>query len=170
MKNMSDTEHHQVLHPTRIDIPREIRLFLVTQLNLTLACTVDLRSQVKQAAWNVKGKEYAQLQALFNTIARELDAYGNLMAERIVVLGGVALGTVRTVATHSALPEYPGEIAEGNAHVLALAERFAHYTTVIRDAIARAADVGDTDTSAIYTDISRGVDKRLGGLDAHLHH
>jgi starvation-inducible DNA-binding protein len=166
---MSDSKHHQVLHPTRIDIPPEIRLFLITQLNQTLSCTVDLRSQVKQAAWNVKGKEHSQLQVLFATIATELDAYADLMAERIVLLGGIAMGTVRTAATQSTLPEYPGQIVEGNAHALALAERFAHYTTAIRDAITRAADVGDADTSAIYTDISRGVDKRLGGLEAHLH-
>ena len=68
VRDMSDTEHHQVLHPTRIDIPQEIRLFLIRQLNQTLACTADLRSQVKQAAWNVKGKEYSQLQALFRVI------------------------------------------------------------------------------------------------------
>jgi starvation-inducible DNA-binding protein len=79
------------------------------------------------------------------------------------------LGTVRTAATQSTLPEYPGGLVEGNAHALALAERFAHYTTVIGDAIAHAADVGDANTAAIYTDISRGVDKRLGGLEAHLH-
>jgi starvation-inducible DNA-binding protein len=166
---MSDYEHHPILHPTRIDIPPEIRRYLVTLLNRSLACTVDLRSQVKQASWNVKGTDFSQLQALFETIATELDAYVNLMAERIVVLGGVALGTLRTVTMQSTLPEYPDDIVEGNAHALALAERFAHYTTAIRDAIARAADVGDADTAAIYTDISRAVDKRLGGLDTHLH-
>ena len=166
---MSDYEHHPLLHPTRINIPQEIRLYLITLLNHSLACTVDLRSQVKQASWNVKGTDFAQLQALFETIATELNAYVNLMAERIVVLGGEVLGTVRIAATQSTLPEYPGGLVEGNAHALALAERFAHYATVIRDAITRAADVGDADTAAIYTDISRGVDKRLGGLEAHLH-
>jgi starvation-inducible DNA-binding protein len=166
---MSDYEHHPLLHPTRINIPQEIRLYLITLLNHSLACTVDLRSQVKQASWNVKGTDFSQLQALFETIATELNAYVNLMAERIVVLGGEVLGTVRTAATQSTLPEYPRGLVEGNAHALALAERFAHYTTVIRHAIAHAADVGDADTAAIYTDISRGVDKRLGGLDAHLH-
>src|SRR5687768_1183434 len=166
---MSDYEHHPLLHPTRINIPQEIRLYLITLLNQSLACTVDLWSQLKQASWNVKGTDFSQLQALFETIATELNAYVNLMAERIVVLGGEVLGTVRTAATQSTLPEYPSGLVEGNAHVLALAERFAHYTTAIRHAIACAADVGDADTAAIYTDISRGVDKRLGGLDARLH-
>jgi starvation-inducible DNA-binding protein len=166
---MSTRDGHPVLHPTRIDIPPEIRLYLVTLLNQTLACTVDLRSQVKQASWNVKGQTFSQLQTLFDTIAIELDAYADLMAERLVGLGGVALGTARTAAVQSTLPEYPHDIVTGNAHVLALAERFAPYTTAMRDAITHATDVGDADTAAVYTDISRGADKRLAGLDAHLH-
>jgi starvation-inducible DNA-binding protein len=168
-RDTSDRDGQPALHPTRIDIPSEIRLYLTTLLNQTLACTVDLRSQVKQASWNVKGKEGFQLQVLFERLADELDAYANLLAERLVVLGGVALGTARTAARHSTLPEYPGDLAAGDAHALALAERVALYTTAVRDAIARAADVGDADTAAVYTDVSRGVDKRLQLLEAHLH-
>jgi starvation-inducible DNA-binding protein len=57
----------------------------------------------------------------------------------------------------------------GDAHVLALAERFAQYATVLRANIAQAADVEDANTANLYTDISRGVEKRLGSLDAYLH-
>ena len=168
-RDMGDCEQHLLPRPTRIELPPEIRLYLITLLNQSLACTVDLQSQVKQASWNVKGKEFSVLQALFDNMAAELDTYANAMAERLVVLGGVALGTVRTAATQSTLSEYPSDIAAGNAHALALAERFAHYAATVRDAITRAADVGDADTASVYTDISRGIDKRLGGLDAYLH-
>jgi starvation-inducible DNA-binding protein len=167
---MSDREHHLSPHPTRINIPPEIRLYLITLLNQSLACTVDLRSQVKQASWNVKGKEFSILKALFDTITAELDAYADLVAERITVLGGVALGTVRTAATQSTLPEYPSDIAAGNAHALTLAERVAHYATAIRAHIAHATDVEDAITANIYTDISRGIENRLGTLESHLHH
>jgi starvation-inducible DNA-binding protein len=169
-RSMSDRDGYPALHPTRIDIPVEIRLYLVTLLNQTLACTVDLRSQVKQAAWNVKGKEGPQLQALFDIMAIELDAYADLVAKRLVVLGGIALGTARTAATQSTLAEYPSELVAGDAHVLALVERLAPYTTAVRNAIAHAADVGDADTAAVYTDISRGIDQRLSFLEAYLHH
>ena len=167
--HMHERDGQPVLHTTRIEIPPEIRLYLITLLNQTLACTVDLRSQVKQDSGNVKGKEGAQLQVLFESIATELDAYADLMAERIIVLGGVALGTARTAAAQSRLPEYPGDIAAGQAHALTLAERLGHYATAIRSSIVHAADVGDADTAAVYSDISRGVDKRLGGLEAWLH-
>lgn len=166
---MSKNDRTHVLHPTRIDMPPEIRLDVIKMLNQTLACTVDLRSQVKQACWNVKGKDFTPLHALFATIATELVAYSDLMAERIAVLGGVVMGTARTAALQSKLPEYPDSLVEGNAHVLALVERFAHYAAVMRSSIALAADVEDAGSAAVYTDISRKVDKQLWLLEAHLH-
>ena len=167
---MSQNDDNQGLSPVRIDIPPEIRLYVIQLLNQTLACTVDLRSQVKQACWNVKGHDLVLLHALFATMATELDAYTDLVAERLVVLGGVARGTVRTVAMHSPLPEYPGVLMDGDAHVRALAERFAPYATTLRADIAHAAEVEEAGSAAVYTDISRGIDKRLWFLEAYLHH
>src|SRR6266540_6990256 len=121
------SDQDRVLHPTRIALPLEVRMYVIALLNQTLACTVDLHLQAKQAAWNMKGADVLQLQHLFATIAAELDAYTDLLAERIVVLGGVVRSTVRTAAMQSTLPEYPCTIVEGDAHALALAERVAHY-------------------------------------------
>jgi starvation-inducible DNA-binding protein len=167
---MSQSDDTQGLSPVRIDIPLEIRLYVIQLLQQTLACTVDLRSQIKQACWNVKGHDLVLLQALFATMATELDAHTDLVAERLVVLGGVARGTVRTAATHSRLPEYPGALMDGDAHVRALTECFASYATALRADIAHATEVEDAGSAALYTDISRGVDQRLGFLDAYLHH
>jgi DNA-binding ferritin-like protein len=122
---MSQSDDNQLLYSVRIDILPEIRLYVIQLLQQTLACTLDLRSQIKQACWNVKGHDLVLLHALFATMATELDAHTDLVAERLVVLGGVARGTARTAATHSTLPEYPGAIMDGDAHVRALAERFA---------------------------------------------
>jgi len=166
---MSQSDNNQILYPVRIDIPPEIRLYVIQLLNQTLSCTVDLRSQIKQACWNVKGHDLVLLHALFATMATELDAHTDLMAERLVVLWGVARGTARTAATHSTLPEYPGALMDGDAHVRALAERFAPYATALRADIAHATEVEDTGSAALYTDISRGVDTRLGFLEAYLH-
>ena len=165
---MSTDDHTPILYPTRIDLPQEIRADIITLLNQTLVCTVDLRSQVKQAYWNVKGKDFIPLHALFTTIVAVLDSYTDLMAERIAVLGGVAMGTVRMAATRSRLLEYPNTLTEGNDHVAALVERFAYYATVIRGGVTQAADVEDAGSAAIYTDISRGVDKQLWVLETYL--
>ena len=167
---MSQSDDNQGLSPVRIDIPLEICLYVIQLLQQTLACTLDLRSQLKQACWNVKGHDLVLLHALFATMATELDAHTDLVAERLVVLGGVARGTVRTAATHSRLPEYPGVLMDGDAHVRALTECFASYATALRADIAHATEVEDAGSAALYTDISRGVDTRLGFLEAYLHH
>jgi starvation-inducible DNA-binding protein len=52
---MLQREDPSTLQPVRHDIPPDIRLYVVQLLQQTLACTVDLRSQVKQASWNVMG-------------------------------------------------------------------------------------------------------------------
>lgn len=161
-------DHGPILHATRIDLPPEIRVDIITLLNQTLAYTVDLCSQVKHACWNVKGKDFFPLQTVFTTIATALDGYADLMAERIAILGGVVMGTIRMTALLSRLPEYVSTLVVGNDHVVALVERFALYAAVIRGSITRAADVEDAGSAAVYTDISRGVDKQLWILESHL--
>ncbi|MEH2337774.1 DNA starvation/stationary phase protection protein Dps [Nostoc sp.] len=165
---MSDNTLSSRLYPTRIDIPAEARVQIVVILNQTLAATLDLKTQTKQAHWNVKGTDFYQLHQLFDELAGELEEYIDLVAERVTALGGYALGTVRSAASDSILPEYPFDILDGKDHVTALADRFAPYAKHIREAIAKTDDLGDADTADLYTEISRTIDKRLWFLEAHL--
>jgi starvation-inducible DNA-binding protein len=155
-------------YPTRIDIPPEIRSQVIELLNQTLATTLDLKTQVKQAHWNVKGINFYQLHQLFDEIATQLEEYIDLIAERVTALGGVAMGTVRIAASQSVLPEYPFDVVDGKDHVMALADRMAPYAKVVRAAINQATELEDADTADLYTEISRTIDKYLWFLEAHL--
>ena len=156
------------LYHTRIDIPLEVRTQVVEKLNRTLAITLDLKTQVKQAHWNVKGMNFYQLHELFDEIATELEEYIDLVAERVTTLGGLAMGTARIAAQQSVLPEYPFDIVEGKDHVTALADRFAIYAKSLRENIDFTSELGDADTADLYTEVSRAIDKRLWFLEAHL--
>ena len=76
---------------------------------------------------------------------------------------------MRIAAADSILPEYPLNIDDGIDHITALADRFALYAEHLRNQIDRTAELGDQDTSDLYTEISRTVDKYLWFLEAHLH-
>ena len=78
--------NEQKLYPTRIDLPEKIRWEVVSILNQTLATTLDLKTQVKQAHWNVKGLNFYQLHLLFDEMASELEEYIDTIAERITAL------------------------------------------------------------------------------------
>jgi starvation-inducible DNA-binding protein len=154
--------------PTHIDLAAEKRTALIEMLNQHLADTFDLASQVKQAHWNVKGKDFYQLHLLFDVIAGEVFEFVDLIAERVTTLGGYATGTVRMSAEHSALAEYPTAAVAGMDHVKALVDRFGVYAGRIRQAIDDSDEIGDPTTADLYTEISRKVDERLWFLEAHI--
>ena len=153
---------------TRIDLDSQARNQLIAILNQSLANTIDLKTQAKQAHWNVKGANFLQLHELFDQIATQLDGYADTIAERVTALGGVAMGTVRTVVAGSAIAEFPLDITAGKDYVVALADRLAVYGKMIRQDIEKTAQLGDAGTSDLYTGISREVDKSLWFLEAHL--
>ncbi|MEM9271792.1 MAG: DNA starvation/stationary phase protection protein Dps [Cyanobacteria bacterium P01_F01_bin.143] len=165
---MVATVSKQRTYSTRIDIPEDVRVRVIETLNQTLASTLDLKTQTKQAHWNVKGQDFFQLHGLFDEMSGELEEYVDMVAERVTALGGTALGTARTAANVSILPEYPLDAVSGIEHITALADRYALYGQHVREAIDSTSDLGDADTSDMYTEISRTIDKRLWFLEAHL--
>ena len=153
---------------THVDIPADAREGLIELLNSHLADLSDLRSQVKQAHWNVKGKDFYQLHLLFDEIAEEVGEFVDKVAERATSLGGYANGTVRMAAENSSLPEYPTDAIEGRDHLEALVDRLGKYANRARKAIDDSEDLGDKSTADLFTEISRTADKRLWFLEAHL--
>jgi len=156
------------MYETLNDLPRERRSELIQLLNQRLADAVDLVTQTKQAHWNVKGPQFIALHKLFDEIYEEVGEYVDLIAERIVQLGGIAEGTARVASARSRLEEYPLDIAEGTAHVQALSKSLAAFGHEVRLAIDEADDLDDADTADIFTEVSRGIEKWLWMVEAHL--
>src|SRR3954468_19710930 len=102
---------------TKNDQPEKVRKPVTELLQARLVDAIDLQTQLKQAHWNVKGPHFIALHELFDKIAEDVETHVDLIAERIVQLGGIAEGTVRVAAVRSRLDEYPLDIADGTAHI-----------------------------------------------------
>ena len=63
----------------------------------------------------MKGPSFIALHKLFDEINEEVEDYVDLLAERVVQLGGVAEGTARIVASRSGLADYPVSISSGGS-------------------------------------------------------
>jgi starvation-inducible DNA-binding protein len=153
---------------TKNDLAESIRAKGVDLLNARLADAIDLQTQTKHAHWNVKGPNFIALHELFDKISEEVEDYVDDIAERAVQLGGVAEGTARMVAKRSSLGEYPAHAVDGRSHVEALSSALAAFGKAARKAIQEANDHGDLDTADLFTEISRGIDKWLWFVEAHL--
>ncbi|CAN5635368.1 DNA starvation/stationary phase protection protein Dps [soil metagenome] len=156
------------MHNTKIDISKETREKIIEMLNTRLADAADLKSQAKQAHWNVKGMSFIALHELFDQVATNVEAYVDMIAERVTTLGGTAMGTVRVAAQNSTLQQYPLEITDGADHVDALSTALSDFGKKVRKNIDEADELGDMDTADIFTEVSRGIDKDLWFVEAHI--
>ena len=157
------------MHPTRNDLAEKTRKKVIALLQPRLCDALDLAAQAKQAHWTVKGPHFAQLHTLFDALYDHAGGHADDLAERIVQLGGTALGTVQTVAGTTSLAAYPLDAVSGAEHRTATADGLAAFGKSVRAAIDEATKLGDADTADLFTGISRAVDKDLWMVEAHLH-
>ncbi|MFO0175217.1 MAG: Dps family protein, partial [Planctomycetota bacterium] len=80
---------------------------LSAALRLVLIDGLDLYTQLKVAHWNIRGPHFAALHPLFDQFATDQAANNDAVAERVLTLGHLTVGTARQVAAGSRLPEYP---------------------------------------------------------------
>jgi starvation-inducible DNA-binding protein len=153
---------------TKNDLSETIRGKAIELLNARLADAIDLETQTKQAHWNVKGPNFIALHELFDKVNEDVEDYVDDIAERVVQLGGVAEGTARMAAKKSSLSEYPANTVDGRSHVEALSSALAAFGKSARKGIDQANEFNDLDTADLFTEISRGIDKWLWFVEAHL--
>jgi len=155
------------LFQTKNDLPEATRVEVIALLNQRLADCIDLQTQCKQAHWNVKGPTFIALHKLFDEINESVEEYVDLIAERIVQLGGIAEGTIGAVEGRSTLVDYPLTLSSGAEHVAALSDALAAFGRTARVGIEEMNELEDAGSADILTEISRGVDQWLWFVEAH---
>ena len=154
-------------HRTHNDIPSNTRATVAGILNARVADSIDLALLTKQAHWNIRGPNFIAVHEMLDGLRTELDTHVDTMAERVVQLGGQAMGTTQAVAGATTLPPYPTDLVAINDHLKALVERYAAVAASVRQGINATDEAGDKDTADILTGYSRALDKALWFLEAH---
>ncbi len=155
-------------HATRNNLPDNAKTVAIDLLTSRLADGIDLALITKQAHWNLKGLQFIGVHEMLDGFRTEIDEWNDEMAERIAQLGGTALGRVQDVANNSQLSPYPDDIYKVPDHIAALIDRFSVAANAIRKSIDDADEAGDADTADLFTEVSRGLDKQLWFLEAHV--
>lgn len=153
---------------SHVSLPEETKTKLIDTLNTVLATTSDLRSQVKQAHWNIKGPQFVARHELFDSLAAKLLDYADAAAERAATLGGYATGTVRQSAERSKLAEYDVRAVDGKHHIKVLVDRYSEYNRLIRDAVRESGELDDPATEDLFTEILRATELDMWFLESHI--
>ncbi|GBR51114.1 DNA starvation/stationary phase protection protein Dps [Neokomagataea thailandica NBRC 106555] len=155
-------------HATKNSTADNTKNVSIELLNARLADLIDLALTIKQAHWNLKGPQFIGVHEMLDGFRKGVDGYVDTAAERAVQLGGTAFGTVQNVAKSTSCAAYPTDIYKVTDHINALIERYAVVANNVREAITITAEAGDDDTSDLFTEVSRGLDKDLWFLEAHV--
>lgn len=153
---------------TRNSLPDNTRKAMIELLNARLLDALAMRMALKQAHWNVKGPNFIALHEMFDQMQTRVAGFVDEIAERSVTLGGVVDGTVEGVSNGAKIPPYPAGVTNQKEHLEALAERFAAFGKLVREAIDAADEAGDKDTADLFTGVSKQMDMDLWFIEAHL--
>jgi starvation-inducible DNA-binding protein len=102
----------QVLIQPNIGLDSEVRHSVVGILNNTLANEAVLTVKTRSAHWNVSGAGFFELHILFDSQYKQLNDISDEIAERVRMLGGIAIGSLQEFIDYTRLEEQPGEVPD----------------------------------------------------------
>jgi starvation-inducible DNA-binding protein len=137
-------------------------------LNRLLADNINLKLQAKQAHWNIKGANFIALHQLFDGVSEEADKYTDMLAERIVQIGGIANGTLEDVYKNSKLDEYPSAMQHSEQYIKALTASLEVCVNDIQNSVDLAIELEDVISADLLTEVARGLDKQRWLVESNL--
>ena len=130
-----------------IALAEDTRRASADNLNQLLADTITLRDLYKKHHWQVSGPTFYQLHLLFDKHFNEQSELVDLLAERVMLLGGVSIAMSADVAEATLIPRPP----KGREEVPVQISRLLHAHEIVLEetrAMARkAAEEGDDGTN-----------------------
>src|ERR1700681_1256904 len=96
-----------VSHLLPLDLEEPVRLEMTEQLNQLLADSMTLRDLYKKSHWQVAGPTFYQLHLLFDKHFDEQVEIVDTIAERVQLLGGLAIAMAADVAETTQIERPP---------------------------------------------------------------
>lgn len=148
-----------------IGLEIDVRQPIVKILNNTLSNEALLALKTRNSHWNVSGVGFFELHILFDTQYKQLNDISDEIAERVRMVGGIAIGSFAEFLSHTKLEEQPGEVPDV-LHLL------ADHETIIRllhDDIRKCNDeYEDEGTSNLLVSVMRLHEKMAWMLRSYV--
>src|SRR6266699_5321638 len=158
-----------VTHAFHLELEEPVRLEMTEKLNQLLADSMTLRDLYKKSHWQVAGPTFYQLHLLFDKHFDEQVETVDTIAERIQLLGGLAIAMAHDVAETTRVERPP----RGREEVPVVLSRLLDAHQVIirqcRKLAERSATLGDQGTNdLVVSDVLRANELQAWFLSEHL--
>ena len=141
----------------------------VGNLNQVLADTMTLRDLYKKHHWQVAGHTFYSLHLLFDKHFEEQAELVDSLAERIQMLGGIAIAMAPDVAEMTKIERPPRGREEVPVQISRLLEAHEHVCTEARKFASEADEAGDDGTNdLLVSDVVRVNEMQAWFASEHL--
>jgi starvation-inducible DNA-binding protein len=152
-----------------IALAEETRSASTDNLNQLLADTITLRDLYKKHHWQISGPTFYQLHLLFDKHFGEQNELVDLIAERIMMLGGISIAMAADVAEMTLVPRPP----KGREEVPVQISRLLHAHEIVlkeaRTMARKAAEEGDDGTNdVLVSNVIRTNEMQVWFIAEHL--
>lgn len=155
----------EILIQPNIGLDSDVRHSVVEILNNALANEAVLTLKTRSAHSNVSGTDFFELHTFFATQYELLNSISDEIAERVRMLGGIAIGSLHEFTDSTRLEEQPGVVPD----ILRL---LADHETVIRllreDVRKCSEEYEDEGTSSLLVSVMRLHEKMAWMLRSHI--
>ena len=155
--------------PMPIALADNTRRGSADDLNQLLADTMTLRDLYKKHHWQVSGPTFYQLHLLFDKHFGEQNELVDLIAERIMMLGGVSIAMSADVAETTLIPRAPRARDEASVQITRLLHAHEIILEEARAMARQAATAGDDGTNdLLVSQVIRTNERQVWFLAEHL--
>jgi starvation-inducible DNA-binding protein len=152
-----------------IELPEEARAASCELLNEILADTTVLYALYKKHHWNVSGPTFYQLHLLFDKHAEEQTALIDEIAERVQMLGGIAVGDPRHAAELTTIERAPDGAEDVPAMLTRLLKAHREIIGKVREGIEATEESKDWGTNDLLMgDVLRRHEMQVWFVAEHL--
>lgn len=141
----------------------------VDALNQVLADTITIRDMYKKHHWQVVGPTFNQLHLMYDQHFIAQVELVDLLAERVQLLGGIALAMAADIAEETRIPRPPRGREPASVQLSRLIDAHTLIITEARDHAEKAGDAGDAGTDdLLVSSIVRTNELQVWFLSEHL--
>lgn len=158
-----------VTHVFHLQLEEPVRLEMTEKLNQLLADSITLRDLYKKSHWQVAGPTFYQLHLLFDKHFSEQVEIVDTIAERIQLLGGLAIAMAHDVAETTRIERPPKGREEVPVQISRLLDAHQIIIESCREIADRADKLGDDGTNdMVVSDVLRTNELEAWFLSEHL--
>lgn len=158
-----------VTHAFQLELEEPVREEMTEQLNQLLADSMTLRDLYKKSHWQVAGPTFYQLHLLFDKHFNEQVEIVDAIAERIQLLGGLAIAMAPDVAETTQIERPPRGREEVPVQISRLLDAHQIIIRDCRKLIDRSNKLGDQGTNdLVVSEVLRPNELQSWFISEHL--